>query len=74
MYTILGWQKSSKWPPFKMVAKLLTYIELSDKHTYLGLNYILVFQMLLFSYKKYMPGTLKLQNSILMFSDVTYVT
>ena len=32
--------KSSKWPPFKMAPKILKYMELSDKHTYLELNYI----------------------------------
>ena len=32
------------------------FIELSDKHTYLGFNYILVFQMLIFSYNQYMPN------------------
>ena len=34
----LARKKSSKWPPFKMATTILNYIELSEKHTYLGFN------------------------------------
>ena len=38
-----GWWKFKKWPPFKIATKMLIYIEPSDKHTYLGLNFIKFF-------------------------------
>ena len=36
----IGQQKSSKWPSFKTATTMLKYIELSEKHTYLGFNCI----------------------------------
>ena len=40
VYKKKGWQKSLKWPSLKMAAKILNFLELSKKHTYLGFNCI----------------------------------